>query len=58
MEKGKVLESPILLVPICYRNHHAKLEVDRTILVYLNQRKELWTDGPTYVDKPLIEYNF
>ena len=31
-----------------YWNHHAKFEIDRTILTYLNQRKELTvTDGRT-----------
>ena len=27
--------------PNCYKNHHAKFEIDKTILSCLNQRKEL-----------------
>ena len=37
-----------LIVPNRYGNHHAKFEIDSTIQMCLNQRKELTvTDGPT-----------
>ena len=37
-----------------YKNHHAKFGIDRKIVIYLNERKDLsvrdvLTDGPTLI---------
>ena len=44
--------------PNYYRNHHAKFEIDRTILSSLNKRKKLSVtdgraDGPTLIIEKL-----